>query len=106
MFLFQFIYVIFLSVCWLAINPPQVYMCLAFLRRIFWENFLKNIRHFQVSSFYLNVSILTFARGFRGMLYRYIFKNGLIWCVLENILLKFCLKIFFFYIKIIFYKNN
>ena len=34
-----------------------------------------------------------------------IFKNGAIWCVLENILLKFCkeiiVKIFIFYIKII-----
>ena len=34
-----------------------------------------------------------------------IFKNGAIWCVLENILLKICkkkiVKIFIFYIKII-----
>ena len=34
-----------------------------------------------------------------------IFKNDAIWCVLENILLKFCkkkiVKIFIFYIKII-----
>ena len=30
--------------------------------------------------------------GFGGMLPEKIFKNGTIWCVLENILLKFCKK--------------
>ena len=31
-----------------------------------------------------------FVRGFGGMLPEKFFKNGAIWCVLENILLKFC----------------
>ena len=48
MFLFQFIYVVFLSVCWLAINP-QVYMCLAFLRIIFFWELLK--KHMKLSGF-------------------------------------------------------
>ena len=42
--------------------------------------------------------------GFGGMLPEKSFKNGAIWCVLENILLKFCKKKF---VKIfILYKNN
>ena len=43
-------------------------------------------------------------RVFGGMLPVKIFKNGALWCVLDNILLKFCpknCKIFIFYIKII-----
>ena len=33
-----------------------------------------------------------FVRGVRGMLPQFFFKDGAIWCVLENILLKFSKK--------------